>query len=207
VRFRRPAGLLGLALVPAALALAAATAARPAEPADPSLLRTPGIEPEMSAFARRRRAAERRRLGVSPIRGPVDFGTEINRFGVARGGHVHGGQDVFAPTGTPLYAVHDAIVLEAGSDGGRGNFVILYAARARRTFVYMHMAGAAEVRPGRRVRAGRRVGRVGCTGSCDGAHLHFEVHAGRGARGRGIDPLPALKRWLGEADEARTVRS
>jgi murein DD-endopeptidase MepM/ murein hydrolase activator NlpD len=91
--------------------------------------------------------------------------------------------------------VHDAIVLETGTDGARGNYANLYAPRARRTYVYMHMVRRAAVRPGQRVRAGRRIGAVGCTGSCDGAHLHFEMYAGRGIQGHALDPLPALKRW------------
>jgi murein DD-endopeptidase MepM/ murein hydrolase activator NlpD len=57
------------------------------------------------------------------------------------------------------------------------------------------MVAPAAVGAGRRVRAGRRIGAVGCTGSCQGAHLHFEVHRGRGAQGPGLDPLPALRRW------------
>jgi murein DD-endopeptidase MepM/ murein hydrolase activator NlpD len=53
----------------------------------------------------------------------------------------------------------------------------------------------ASVRPGQRVHAGQLVGRLGCTGSCFGAHLHFEVRRGRGARGEPMDPLPSLRRW------------
>ena len=188
-----------LALVAAVATVAAVTVAAGAAPvvsSDPSVLRTRALAPEMRTFVHRRRALERRRSGVAPIRGSVDFGSATNRFGAMRGGHVHGGQDVFAPTGRPLYAVHDAVVVEAGSDGARGNYLALYALRVRRTFVYLHLAAPALVRPGRRVRAGRRVGAVGCTGSCDGPHLHLEVYTGRGARGRGIDPLPLLRRWL-----------
>ena len=196
-----PRAALVLALVGVVLVAAVTVAADAGSlmGGDPSLLRTRPLAPEMRAFAAHRRAAERRRLGVSPIRGPVDLGSATNRFGALRGGHVHGGQDVFAPTGRPLYAVHDGVVLEAGSDGGRGNHLALYAPRADRTFVYLHMAGPALVEVGERVAAGRRVGAVGCTGSCDGPHLHLEVYAGRGARGRALDPLPLLRRWLGRA--------
>jgi murein DD-endopeptidase MepM/ murein hydrolase activator NlpD len=160
-----------------------------------ALAPTSGLSDDMRAFARRMRDRRARLEGVAPVRGAVDYGTQINRFGVARGGHTHGGQDVFAPAGTPLYAVHDGIALEAGSDGGRGNYLLMYAPARRQTYVYMHMQEPANVRQGQRVRAGQRVGRVGCTGSCQGAHLHFEVHRGRGARGAGVDPLPYLKRW------------
>jgi murein DD-endopeptidase MepM/ murein hydrolase activator NlpD len=66
---------------------------------------------------------------------------------------------------------------------------------ARQTYAYFHMLAPSPLRPGAHVRAGRRVGALGCSGSCQGAHLHFEVHRGRGATGRGIDPLPFLHRW------------
>ena len=134
-------------------------------------------------------------VAVHPVKGSVDYGTHINQFGVQRSSHVHGGQDVFAPTGTPLVAVRDGIVVATGSDGGRGNYVEIYSPRAKRTYSYFHMVAPASVRAGQRVKAGQRVGAVGCTGSCQGAHLHFEVHAGRGASGEAVDPLPLLRRW------------
>ena len=187
---------LALALTASApIVVAGAWGAPGSRATDPAVLRPPALEPDMRAFAQRRRARLRRLSGVSPIRGPVDYGTPTNRFGAMRGGHVHGGQDVFAPTGTALYAVRDGVVLEAGGDGARGNYLVLFAPRARRTYVYMHMQHPASARPGQRVRAGRRVGAVGCTGSCDGAHLHFEAYAGRGTRGHALDPLPQLRRW------------
>lgn len=130
-----------------------------------------------------------------PLAGKPDYGTADNAFGAARSGHVHAGQDVFAPVGTPLVAVSDAVVAEVGSDGGQGNYVYLYDRRRNQTYVYMHMVGPAKVHPGARVRAGSQVGAVGCTGSCWGDHLHFEVHAGKGIGGEPRDPMPLLERW------------
>jgi murein DD-endopeptidase MepM/ murein hydrolase activator NlpD len=132
---------------------------------------------------------------VHPVMGAVDYGTATNRFDAPRPGHMHGGQDVFAPTGTPLVAVSRGVVVETGSDGGRGNYVAIYDPRAKRTYWYFHMVGPARVAAGERVKPGQRIGAVGCTGHCDGPHLHFEVHLGRGETGKGIDPLPLLRRW------------
>jgi murein DD-endopeptidase MepM/ murein hydrolase activator NlpD len=129
-----------------------------------------------------------------PVRGRVDWGERDARFGAWRGGHVHEGQDVFAPAGTPLLAVRDARVVETGDDGGRGNYVALWSPAARRTFVYLHMRRRSRVGVGERVRAGQRVGAVGCTGSCWGDHLHLEVRRGRGTTGKSLDPLPLLRR-------------
>ena len=60
---------------------------------------------------------------------------------------------------------------------------------ASETYVYMHMLEPAAVRPGQRLRAGQHVGKVGCTGSCWGDHLHFELRAGRGSQAPVLNPL------------------
>ena len=60
------------------------------------------------------------------------------------------------------------------------------------------MLKPALVKAGEQVKAGQLVGQVGCTGSCDGPHLHFEVRQGRAVYGpqkKAIDPLPLLRQW------------
>ena len=130
-----------------------------------------------------------------PVIGKVDYGTAENRFGAARTGHIHAGQDMFAPAGTPEIAVTDAVVLETGSDGGQGNYVYLYDRGRDRTYVYMHMIAPPIVKPGEQVDAGQELGGLGCTGSCWGDHLHFEIHDGRGFEAPARDPLPLLQAW------------
>jgi murein DD-endopeptidase MepM/ murein hydrolase activator NlpD len=63
---------------------------------------------------------------VHPVGGDVGYGEWAARFGNFRHGHVHAGQDVFAPAGTPLLAIRDAVVIEKGSGDGRGNYVAMY---------------------------------------------------------------------------------
>jgi murein DD-endopeptidase MepM/ murein hydrolase activator NlpD len=143
------------------------------------------------------RASERaaaRPAAVFPMLAPADWGEADARFGAYRGGHMHEGQDVFAPAGTPLVATRDGRVVETGDDGGRGNYIAIWSPDVRRTFVYLHMLHPARLRPGDSVRMGQRVGAVGCTGSCWGDHLHFEVRRGRGTTGAPHDPLRLLKR-------------
>jgi murein DD-endopeptidase MepM/ murein hydrolase activator NlpD len=130
-----------------------------------------------------------------PVRGAFNWGQGEARYGTGRSGHSHEGQDVFARTGTPLVAASDARVIETGDDGGRGNYLVLYDASRRRSFVYMHMNRPPRVHRGQRVTAGERVGEVGCTGSCFGDHLHFEVRRGRGAQAPARNPLSLLRRW------------
>jgi murein DD-endopeptidase MepM/ murein hydrolase activator NlpD len=130
-----------------------------------------------------------------PVVGDVDYGTTENGFGAARSGHTHTGQDMFAPAGTPEVAATDGVVIETGSDGGQGNFVYLYDPERDRTYVYMHMITPASVQAGERVSAGEKLGGLGCTGSCWGDHLHFEIREGRGYLGEPVDPMPHLRDW------------
>jgi murein DD-endopeptidase MepM/ murein hydrolase activator NlpD len=173
--------------------------------AAPADLRATGTAAELSSpFARlvptaaaasRKMADAVRPDTTFPVRGAFNWGQGEARFGTGRSGHSHEGQDVFARTGTPLVAAADAKVLETGDDGGRSNYLVLYDASRRRSFVYMHMNRPPRVHRGQRVKAGTRVGEVGCTGSCFGDHLHFEVRAGRGAQAPAHDPLSLLRRW------------
>lgn len=140
---------------------------------------------------------------VFPILGPHDFGDKIDRFGARRYGHIHEGQDIFAKIGTPEVVVHDGVVVDRGKtsdpdDGGRGNYVVIYSPPDNHSFVYMHMLKPSPVVLGDRVHSGEVVGQLGCTGSCDGAHLHFEVRIGKaslGADTKPVDPLPFLEQW------------
>jgi murein DD-endopeptidase MepM/ murein hydrolase activator NlpD len=140
---------------------------------------------------------------VFPLQGPHDFGDKEARFGASRYGHVHEGQDIFGKTGTPEVAVHDGVVVDRGKnsdpdDGGRGNYIALYSPADNHSFVYMHMLTPSSVHLGQQVHAGQVVGRLGCTGSCDGPHLHFEVRIGKaslGAETKAVDPLPYLQQW------------
>ncbi|HEY6772119.1 MAG TPA: M23 family metallopeptidase [Solirubrobacterales bacterium] len=140
---------------------------------------------------------------VFPLIGAHDFGDSQARFGASRYGHVHEGQDIFGKTGTPEVAVHDGVVVDRGKDGGRwsggrGNYVAIYDPADNHSFVYMHMLRPSVVQTGDRVHAGEVLGRLGCTGSCDGPHLHFEVRIGKAtlrSETKAVDPLPYLRGW------------
>jgi hypothetical protein len=135
-----------------------------------------------------------------PVMGPVDFGEEGAHFGGSRD---HVGQDFLTKTGTPLIAVRSGIIIDAGTtngqySGGRGNYIYLWSPEDQRTYVYLHMVRPATVGIGDSVVAGQYVGRVGCTGSCDGAHLHFEIRLGYDDLRndpKPINPLPVVRGW------------
>lgn len=140
-----------------------------------------------------------RRQPQFPVRGPFNWGQQAARFGAGRGGRAHEGQDVMSTTGTPVVSVTESTLIAKGDDGGRGNYAALYDARERRTFVYLHLQHPVRLRIGQRVAAGQRFGALGCTGSCDGPHLHLEIRSGRGLDGKARDPRPLLLR-LARAD-------
>ena len=121
-----------------------------------------------------------------PLTAPLDIGDGL---GAARG---HEGVDLFGPIGTELVAVSGGEVIETGSDGGRGNYVSIYSPGRGHTYNYFHMNGPALVAPGEKVRAGQVVGHLGCSGSCYGAHLHFEARDGRSPYAPVLDPIPML---------------
>ena len=191
---------LVLALVASAAPLAmpeqVGRAAQASAPGEPNRLApiSPALAAEVDDLAAQAARAEARRT-VFPVRGQFNWGQGGARFGASRGGRAHEGQDVFARTGTPLVAVSRGIVLETGDDGGRGNYIAIFSPEGRRTYVYLHMNEPSRVKRGRWVDAGQRLGGVGCTGSCSGDHLHFEIRRGRGLEGPAQDPMPSLRRW------------
>jgi murein DD-endopeptidase MepM/ murein hydrolase activator NlpD len=175
----------------AAVAAGASAAAATAEPLTPL---APTLEAAGRLATLESHMAASTPSVVFPVRGRVDWGERDARFGAWRGGHMHEGQDVFAEPGTPLVAIRDGRVVETGDDGGRGNYVAIWSRAAGRTYLYLHMRRPSPFGVGKHVSAGQRVGAVGCTGSCWGDHLHFEVRRGRGTIGTTLDPLPLLRR-------------
>jgi murein DD-endopeptidase MepM/ murein hydrolase activator NlpD len=134
-----------------------------------------------------------------PLKGPHNYGNlAITGFAVKRAdGSLHTGQDIIADCGTPIVAAHEGVVKSAGYSDGYGFYVVIGGLGTRFDFVYGHMKGRSWKRVGRRVKAGKRIGSVGHTGTDSGVcHLHFELWKGRWfAGGSRTDPLPHLRAW------------
>lgn len=120
----------------------------------------------------------------------------ISPFG-PRWGRIHEGIDIPMPAGTALRAAAAGRVVSAGWVSGYGNYTCI-AHAVRFSTCYAHQSGIG-VRTGQRVGAGQRIGASGCTGSCFGPHLHFEVRLGRGLAGRAVDPAGYLRGRPGPA--------
>ncbi|WP_040730820.1 M23 family metallopeptidase [Nocardia tenerifensis] len=117
---------------------------------------------------------------VMPARGTFTSG-----FG-SRWGTFHNGIDIAGPIGTPIYAVANGTVIDAGPAEGFGLWVRIRHDDGSIT-VYGHMYDFFVSR-GERVPAGMQIARMGNRGDSTGPHLHFEVIV----NGQHIDP----QQWL-----------
>jgi murein DD-endopeptidase MepM/ murein hydrolase activator NlpD len=134
---------------------------------------------------------------VFPVRGPHQFAMGAGRFGAARKGHRHQGQDVSARCGTPLVAARGGKVIYAGYHVLAGYYVVIDGRGTGVDFGYMHLRQPALVATGESVYTGQQIGEVGDTGDAVGCHLHFEEWTPPGwyRGGRPFDPLADLERW------------
>ncbi|MDV6237658.1 M23 family metallopeptidase [Leptospira ellisii] len=85
----------------------------------------------------------------------------------------HGGVDIAAEEGTPVYASADGEISFSKQKGGYGNLIVVDHKLGYQT-LYGHLSSMS-VRPGEKVRKGQKIGEVGQTGRATGNHLHFEV--------------------------------
>ena len=101
-------------------------------------------------------------------------------------GSGHDGVDIEGETGDEIVAARSGRITFAGDDGDGYGTKILISHPGRTTTLYSHLS-TISVKEGW-VDRGTVIGRVGCTGSCTGDHLHFEIHR----EGRAVDPTPLL---------------
>jgi murein DD-endopeptidase MepM/ murein hydrolase activator NlpD len=113
------------------------------------------------------------------LKSPVKFSRISSRFNPNRlhpilGYHkAHRGTDYAAPTGTPIMAVAEGTVVEAGRRGGNGIYVKIRHDATYST-QYLHMSSFPKsIRPGARVAQGQTIGYVGSTGLATGPHCCF----------------------------------
>ena len=88
---------------------------------------------------------------------------------------MHTGTDFAAPTGTPILASGDGLIVRAQWCGGGGNCVKIKHNKVYQT-VYAHMSKFGRgIKKGVKVKQGQIIGYVGSTGLSTGPHLHYEV--------------------------------
>lgn len=116
------------------------------------------------------------------------LGQFTSGFG-GRWGAVHFGIDIANAIGTPIYAVTDGVVEDAGPASGFGLWVVLKHPDGSHS-VYGHV-NRMFVKVGDKVTAGEQIAEIGNRGESTGPHLHFEIWQPDGTK---INPLP----WLAE---------
>lgn len=86
----------------------------------------------------------------------------------------HQGVDYAAPTGTPIKASGDGVIIFRGEKGGYGNAIVIKHGSKYST-LYGHMSRFAKgFKTGSKVKQGDIIGYVGMTGLATGPHLHYE---------------------------------
>jgi murein DD-endopeptidase MepM/ murein hydrolase activator NlpD len=138
--------------------------------------------------------------GVFPVRGAFSFGGADSRFGAARSGHVHQGQDIAAAGGLPVVSPRAGTVHWVAYQAGGAGYYVVVRADDGPDYVFMHLEkGSTIVTEGQHVAAGQQLGRVGSTGESTGPHLHFEIwpDGWQEPGSQPVDPLPKLEAWAG----------
>jgi murein DD-endopeptidase MepM/ murein hydrolase activator NlpD len=132
-----------------------------------------------------------RSLKKSFLKSPLEFTRITSGFTYARPHPILGGVrphlavDYAAPVGTPVRAVADGTIVDAGWNGGNGIQVHLRHASGYET-LYNHLSRLGPgIRPGARVSQRQVIGYVGSTGLSTGPHLDYRV----AKNGRFVNPL------------------
>lgn len=119
------------------------------------------------------------------------FGNRESPGGI--GSTNHQGIDIYAPTGTPIYAAASGTVVamqKPSQSNGGGNYTMVNHEKGIIT-EYMHQSKFAEtLKVGDKVVKGEIIGYVGTTGNVTGPHLHFGVIVNGVRR----DPLNYVKK-------------
>ena len=128
---------------------------------------------------------------LMPVRGwkTSDYGHRYDPY--YRVWQLHAGTDFAAGSGSPIRAAASGRVIQAGWNGGYGQYTCINHGRLSGhgfTTCYAHQSRM-HVHVGEYVRRGEVIGRVGSTGASTGAHLHFETRFG-GAPRNPLNYLP-----------------
>jgi murein DD-endopeptidase MepM/ murein hydrolase activator NlpD len=117
----------------------------------------------------------------------------------------HAGQDLAAPSGTPIVAVANGRVVLANWHGGYGKAVIIEH-NGRLQTLYGHMSEVF-VQEGQEIKQGTVIGQVGSTGASSGPHLHFETKLPTAEGWVAVDPAEDLRYALNNLEQAMRLAS
>ena len=139
----------------------------------------------------------RKSLSRYPVQGArisSPFGVRVHP--ILRYRIMHWGTDFSAPKGTPITAAGDGIIVEHGTKGAYGKYILIRHNSEYKT-AYAHMNGYAKgITLGKRVKQGQVIGYVGNTGRSTGPHLHFEIIR----NGKRVNPMKVKAAAGGELE-------
>lgn len=125
------------------------------------------------------------------LKAPLQFSRISSRYSSSRMHPIlrirrpHYGVDYAAPVGTPVLAIGDGRVTQAGNEGGSGRMVRITHNSVYST-AYLHLSRFGKgIAPGARVKQGDIIGYVGSSGLSTGPHLDFRFYK----NGSPVDPL------------------
>jgi murein DD-endopeptidase MepM/ murein hydrolase activator NlpD len=129
--------------------------------------------------------SHRERTWRIPLDGP--FGSPFGN----RWGKMHEGIDIEGWYETRVRAAQSGVVTKVGWLNNYSGFGLVVKIRheGRIVSMYAHLERAL-VKRGDVVTAGQLIGKAGCTGSCTGVHLHFQMWQ----RGKLVNPMRFLRR-------------
>jgi murein DD-endopeptidase MepM/ murein hydrolase activator NlpD len=123
----------------------------------------------------------------APVTAPPTDSFGTRRLFNGKLASIHKGMDFRAPTGTPVRAGNSGVVVLARPLYYEGNCVVIDHGLGLFT-LYLHLSQI-DVREGRQVAAGDRLGLSGATGRVTGPHLHWAVRW----QGAYLDPAKLLR--------------
>lgn len=136
-------------------------------------------------------------LEQRPFYSPVEYIKVASRFKpnrlhpITKKRQAHLGIDFELPVGDPVFAPRNGMVVRYGHNRAAGNYIVLLHSNGMETS-YNHLNHIERrIRQGLRLKAGEKIGEVGCTGYCTRPHLHFAVKK----KGRMVDPVKYIKSY------------
>ena len=97
----------------------------------------------------------------------------------------HNGTDFAAPTGTPVLATGDGVVVMTRNHPYAGKYVVINHGSTYTTR-YLHLSKIL-VHKGQKITRGQRIALSGATGRVTGPHIHYELIV----RGHPVNPMTA----------------
>jgi murein DD-endopeptidase MepM/ murein hydrolase activator NlpD len=113
----------------------------------------------------------------APVPGPRSSSFGLKRVFNGQSRQPHSGMDIAAPTGTPVVAPIDGVVIDSGDYFFNGRTV--WIDHGQGLLSMMCHLDRIDVKVGERVSAGQAVAAVGATGRVTGPHLHWSISLNR----------------------------